>query len=48
MGSVIKNALEIIIGNKEIECSDRIVYETGIYKAVVISTRASDFFFSKY
>ena len=32
MESVIKNALGIIIGNKDIEGADRIVYETGILK----------------
>ena len=50
MESVIKNALAIIIGNKDIEGVDRIVYETGIYKAVVISPRACEclYFFSKY
>ena len=36
MESVIKNALGIIIGNKDIEGADGIVYETEIYKAVVI------------
>ena len=30
MESVIKNALGIIIGNKDSEGADRIVYETGI------------------
>ena len=44
MESVIINALGIIIGNKDIESADRIVYETGIYKAVVISARASECF----
>ena len=43
--SVIKNALGIIIGNKDIEGADRIVYETGIYKAVVISAMASKYFY---
>ena len=45
MESVIKNALGIIIGNKDIEGADRIVCETGINKAVVISARASECFF---
>ena len=45
MESVIKNALGTIIGNKDIEGADRIVYETGIYKAVVISARASECYF---
>ena len=44
-GGVIKKALGIIIGNKDIEGADRIVYETGIYKAVVISARASECFY---
>ena len=42
MESVIKNALGIIIGNKDIEGADRIVYETEIYKAVVISAKAGE------
>ena len=42
MESVIKNALGIIIGNKDIEGADRIVYESGIYKAVVISRGVSE------
>ena len=29
----------------EIKCADRIVYETGIYEAVVVSARASECFF---
>ena len=45
MESIIKNALRIIIGNKDIEGADRIVYETGIYKAVVISARVSECFY---
>ena len=46
MESVIKNVLGIIIiGYKDIEGADRIVYETGIYKVVVISARASECFF---
>ena len=44
MESVIKNALGII-SNKDIEGADRIVYETGIYKAEVISARASACFY---
>ena len=49
MESVIKNALGIKIGNNDIEGADRIVYETGSYKAVVISARASEcFHFFKY
>ena len=45
MESVIKNALGIIIGNKDIEGADRIVYETVIYKDVVISASASECFY---
>ena len=45
MESVIKNALGIIIGNKDIEGADRIVYETRFYKPVVISARASECFY---
>ena len=45
MESVIKNALRVTIVSKEIECADRIVYETGNYKAVVVSTRAGECFF---
>ena len=45
MESVIKNALRVTIVSKEIERADRIVYETGIYKAVVVSTRAGECFF---
>ena len=32
--SVIKNALRVTIVSKKIECADRIIYETGIYKDV--------------
>ena len=46
MESVIKNVLGVTIVNNEIECADRIVYETGTYKAVVISGRASEFIIS--
>ena len=35
----------LTIASEEIECAHRIVYETGIYKADVVSTRASEFFF---
>ena len=45
MESVIKNALRVTSVSKEIERADRIVYETGIYKAVVVSTRAGECFF---
>ena len=33
------------IVTNEIKCADRIVYETGIYEAVVVSARASEYFF---
>ena len=47
--SVFKNVLLVTIASNEIKCADRIVYETGIYEAVVESARASEcFFFSKY
>ena len=36
MESVTKNVCGVTIVNNEIECADRIVYETGTYKAVVI------------
>ena len=36
------------IVSNEIKCADRIVYETGIYEAVVVSARASECFFPKY
>ena len=42
MESVIKNVWGVTIVNNEIECADRIVYETGTYKAVVISGRVSE------
>ena len=45
MESVIKNALRVTIVSKEIERADRIVYETGIYKAVIVSTRSGECFF---
>ena len=45
MERVIKNALGIIIRNKDIEGADRIDYETGIYKSVLISARASECFY---
>ena len=46
--SVLKNVLLVTIISNEIKCADRIVYETGIYEAVVVSARASECFFSKY
>ena len=42
MESLIKNVLGVTIVSKEIECADRIVFETGIYKAVVVSARAKE------
>ena len=36
MESVIENALRVTIASKEIECADRYVYETGIYKVAVV------------
>ena len=44
MESVIKNVWAITIVNNEIECADRIVYETGTYKPVVVSGRAGEYF----
>ena len=35
----------VTIVSNEIKCADRIVYETGIYEAVVVSARASECFF---
>ena len=43
--SVFKNVLLVTIVSNEIKCADRIVYETRIYKAVVVSARASECFF---
>ena len=37
---------EVSIVNNEIECADRIVYETGTYKPVVVSGRAGECFIS--
>ena len=45
MESVIKNVWEVTIANNEIECADRIVYETGTLKAVAVSGRAGGCFF---
>ena len=46
MESAIKNALGVSTVSKEIECADRIIVdETGIYEAVVVSARPSEFFF---
>ena len=48
MASVIKNVWGATIVSKEIERGEIIVYETGIYKAVVVSVRASKYFFLLY
>ena len=48
MASVIKNVWGAPIVSQEIERGDIIVYETGIYKAVVVSARASKCFFFFY
>ena len=42
MECVIKNVLGVTIVSKEIECTDRIVSETGIYRTVVVSARANE------
>ena len=42
MESVIKNVLGVTIVSKEIECADRIVSETEIYRTVVVSARAKE------
>ena len=39
------SVLKKCIVSNEIKCADRIVYETGIYEAVVVSARASECFF---
>ena len=44
MESVIKNVWEVTIVNNEIECGNRIVYETGTHKAVVVGARAGECF----
>ena len=46
MESVIKNLWEVTIINNETECANRIVYETGTHKAVVVSARAGGCFIS--
>ena len=48
MASVIKNVWGATIVSQEIERGDIIVYETAIYKAVVVSARASKCFFFFY
>ena len=42
MERVIKNVFGVTIVSKEIECADKIVSETRIYKAVVVSARAKE------
>ena len=44
MEIVIKNVWGVTIVSKEIDCADKIVLETGIYKAIVVSTRESECF----
>ena len=46
MESVIKNVWEVTIVNNETECANRIVYETGTHKAVVVSGKAGGCFIS--
>ena len=46
MESVIKNVWEVTIFNNEIECANRILYETGTHKAVTVSARAGECFIS--
>ena len=46
METVIKNVWEITIINNGIECANRIVYEIGTYKAVVVSGGAGECFIS--
>ena len=46
MESVIINVWEVTIVNNEIECANRIVYETGTHKAIVVSGRAGECFIS--
>ena len=48
MESAIKNVLRVTIVSKEIECAERIFYENGIYRAVLVSARASECFFFLY
>ena len=45
MASVIKNVWGTTIVSQEIERGGIIIYETGIYKAVVVSAMASKCFF---
>ena len=44
--SVAKNVLGVSVVSEEIECADRIVYGTGIYKAVLVSAKVSECVFS--
>ena len=46
MESVIKNVWEVTIVKNEIECANRIVYESGTHKAVAVSARAGESFIS--
>ena len=46
METVIKNVWGVTIVNNGIECANRIVYETGTYKAVVVSGRDGECFIS--
>ena len=46
MESVIKIVWEVTIVNNEIECVNRIVYETGTHKAVAVSARTNECFIS--
>ena len=48
MESVIRNVRGVTIVNNEIKCADRIVYETGTYKPVVVSGRAGECLISLY
>ena len=46
MESVMKNVWEVTIVNNEIECANRIIYETGTHKSVAVSARAGECFIS--
>ena len=45
MESVIKNVWAVTIENNETECANRIVYETGTHKAVVVVAGLVDVLF---
>ena len=45
-GERYQNVWEVTIVNNEIECANRIVYETGTYTAVVVSGLAGECFIS--